>query len=281
MENCTDVGTGYNLGYATAGEWLEYTVNVTTAGKYNLVLRAACNGDARTVDIQANGVTVAPNVAIPNTTGWQIWQDVTVKDVTLTAGIQVIRVTIGATDYVNLNYMTFAPASTPPTVSISAPVANAEFTTNQKITITATAASATGTIASVKFYAGTTLLNTDESAPYSYEWSGMAVGSYSITAVATDNSGATTTSTAVAVKVNAAPLSIKLKAGWNLIGCPIDGSTNIETALASIWSNVLVVKNMEAFYDKSQATMFNTLLKLDWGKGYLVKVNAACELTWK
>ncbi|MBK8808169.1 MAG: endo-1,4-beta-xylanase [Bacteroidales bacterium] len=161
LETCTDAGAGYNLGWTTAGEWLEYTVNVANAGKYNLVIRAACNGDGRTVDIQANGVTVAPNVAIPNTTGWQIWQDVTVKDVTLSAGPQVIRVIIGATDYVNLNYMTFASSSTPPTVSITAPAANAEFTANQKITITATAASATGTIASVKFYAGTTLLNTD------------------------------------------------------------------------------------------------------------------------
>jgi hypothetical protein len=54
-----------------------------------------------------DGTVIANNVAIPNTTGWQAWQTVTLKNVALTAGQKVLRVTIGATDYVNLNYIEF------------------------------------------------------------------------------------------------------------------------------------------------------------------------------
>lgn len=107
IEECSDDGGGYNIGYATVGEWLEYTVNVQTAGVYKLTLRVACNGDGRTVSLSTNGSPIASNVAIPNTGGWQTWQDVVIEDIALEPGEQVIRITIGAQNYVNLNYMRF------------------------------------------------------------------------------------------------------------------------------------------------------------------------------
>ena len=110
IEDCTDTGGGYNIGYGIAGEWLEYTVNVATAGKYNLDLRVACNGDGRKVTVVMGDKTIASEVIIPNTAGWQAWQTISVKNIDLTAGTQIMRLTIGATDYVNLNYVTFALA---------------------------------------------------------------------------------------------------------------------------------------------------------------------------
>ena len=107
IENCTDVGGGYNIGYATAGEWLEYSVDVQTPGEYSIALRVACSGAARTMSLAMDGVDIAKDVAIPNTTGWQVWQTVTVPNVSLKAGKQILRMTIGATDYINLNYVTF------------------------------------------------------------------------------------------------------------------------------------------------------------------------------
>jgi GH35 family endo-1,4-beta-xylanase len=107
IENCTDVGGGYNIGYATAGEWLEYSVEVEKPGTYDLDLRVAADGTDRTVSVSMDGVNVASNVAIPNTGGWQAWQTTTVKNIDLKAGKQILRVTIGTTSYVNLNYVTF------------------------------------------------------------------------------------------------------------------------------------------------------------------------------
>ncbi|MCR6642523.1 MAG: Ig-like domain-containing protein [Sporocytophaga sp.] len=99
-------------------------------------------------------------------------------------------------------------ANTPPTVSITSPAANAAFTAPATVTISANAADANGTVSKVEFFSGTTLLNTDNTAPYSYSWAGVAAGTYSITAKATDNSGAVTTSAAISITVTASTANI-------------------------------------------------------------------------
>jgi len=95
----------------------------------------------------------------------------------------------------------------PPTVSLTTPVSGATFTAPTTIAMAATATDSNGTVAKVDFYAGTTLVGTDTTSPYAYTWSGAAAGSYAIKAIATDNSGATTTSAAVNITVsgNVAP----------------------------------------------------------------------------
>ena len=91
--------------------------------------------------------------------------------------------------------------NTPPAVSLSSPASGASFAAGTSITVSATASDANGTVSSVKFYAGSTLLGTDTSSPYSVSWPTVGAGSYSLTAVATDNAGATTTSAARTVTV--------------------------------------------------------------------------------
>lgn len=111
IETCTDVGGGYNIGHSTAGEWLEYTVNVQSAGNYDIDFRAAAIGDGRTVSLTLGGTAIASNVAIRKTAGGQTWATTSVKNVPLTAGQKVLRLTIGATDNVNLNYMKFTAST--------------------------------------------------------------------------------------------------------------------------------------------------------------------------
>ncbi|MES3000187.1 MAG: Ig-like domain-containing protein, partial [Pseudomonadota bacterium] len=94
-------------------------------------------------------------------------------------------------------------ANTPPTVSITSPASGATFTAPASIALTAVAADANGTVTQVAYYRGTTLIGTATSAPYSVSWSNVAAGSYSLTAKATDNGGAVTTSAAVAITVTA------------------------------------------------------------------------------
>ncbi len=98
-------------------------------------------------------------------------------------------------------------SNTPPSVSITSPASGATFTAPASITINASA-SDNGTITKVDFYQGTTLLGADTAVPYSFNWTGVAASSYSLTAKATDNWGLTTTSSAVNIVVNpgAAPV---------------------------------------------------------------------------
>jgi hypothetical protein len=114
----------------------------------------------------------------------------------------------------------------PPTCTITSPANNATFTAGQDVTITASASDSDGSVARVEFYQGATKLGEDTSSPYSYTWSGVVAGSYSLTAKAFDDDGASTTSAAVSVTVEGAP------------DCDGDGLTDDEeTALGTDPSN--------------------------------------------
>jgi hypothetical protein len=89
-------------------------------------------------------------------------------------------------------------------VSLTSPSASDSYAAPASLTLAATAADADGSVAKVEFYQGSTLLGTSTASPYRYTWTGVVAGTYSLTAKATDNQGATTTSAAVNVIVGAA-----------------------------------------------------------------------------
>ena len=101
----------------------------------------------------------------------------------------------------------------PPTVSITNPLDGSTFNAGSNITVTAEAQDTDGTIASVDFYAGGTLLGRSTTAPYSTIWQNARPGTYSVYAVAADNQGAITTSSSISVLVTAT--SQPLPAGWS------------------------------------------------------------------
>jgi hypothetical protein len=94
-----------------------------------------------------------------------------------------------------------APVSTGPTVSITSPSGGQTFSAPANIPIDASASESGGSISKVEFFAGTTLLGTASTSPYSITWSNVASGSYSLTAEAFDATGNTATSAAVAITV--------------------------------------------------------------------------------
>jgi subtilisin family serine protease len=91
--------------------------------------------------------------------------------------------------------------NSPPAVSLTAPSDGAEFTAPATIEVTADAADADGSIENVTFYANDVLMGMDAAAPYSVNWGGAAIGSYVLVAVATDDLGTTTTSSAITISV--------------------------------------------------------------------------------
>lgn len=131
---------------------------------------------------------------------------ITMND-TVYVGIAVTshNVSVATTAVVEGLKITEAPTSTnkPPSVILSAPSNGAAFTAPASVTLTASATDTDGTIAGVEFYANSTLLGRDTSAPYAFTAS-LPAGTYSLTAVATDNTGATAISPAVSITVSAA-----------------------------------------------------------------------------
>lgn len=105
----------------------------------------------------------------------------------------------------------------PPTVMLTAPSAGATFTPGATITLTANASDANGTISQVEFLSGGVVLpgstdnpNPDTTAPYAFTWSNVPVGSYTLTAKATDNLGATATTPAITITVAGAAMCFVL-----------------------------------------------------------------------
>ncbi len=95
-----------------------------------------------------------------------------------------------------------SPVNIVPSVSLTSPSGGATFIEGANINITANASDSDGTVTKVEFYQGSTKLGEDTSSPYSYSWNNVQPGSYSLTAKATDNEGATTTSSTVNITVN-------------------------------------------------------------------------------
>ena len=90
------------------------------------------------------------------------------------------------------------PANQAPSVALSAA---ANGTVGSAMTLTATATDSDGSVTRVEFFDGATSLNVDTAAPFTFSWTPSTAGTHALTAVATDDQGATTRSAAVSVNV--------------------------------------------------------------------------------
>ena len=105
-----------------------------------------------------------------------------------------------------------------PSVSITSPSNGSSFEENQTIAITANASDDDGSIAKVSFYNGNQLIDEDTTAPYAINWNSVAVGEYSINAIATDDQGATGNSQTI-------QLTVKSSGGGTGDDCTVTGTT--------------------------------------------------------
>jgi hypothetical protein len=109
-------GGGYDVGWVAAGEWLQYTVNVASAGSYTAQFRVASLGQGGTFHLDVNGTNVTGPLTVPNTGGWQSWQTVTAA-VQLNGGLQTARLVIdsnGTNAAGNFDRIQITSGSTPP-----------------------------------------------------------------------------------------------------------------------------------------------------------------------
>lgn len=123
-------------------------------------------------------------------------------DTAVARGANILRVR-----YVGLNM--------PPSVNITSPTSGASFTAPATITINSAASDSDGTVSRVEFFQGATKLGEDTTTPYSYTWNTVAAGAYQLTAKATDNAGAISTSSVVNITVSGAPPPVGNGAGLN------------------------------------------------------------------
>ncbi|MCC6196383.1 MAG: DUF1800 family protein [Burkholderiales bacterium] len=96
-----------------------------------------------------------------------------------------------------------AGTNKPPQVALASSATT--LTVGQSATLTAAASDSDGTVSKVDFYNGAALAGSDTSNPYGHTFTPAAAGTFTFTAQAFDNAGASTTSNAVTIQVSANP----------------------------------------------------------------------------
>ncbi len=97
------------------------------------------------------------------------------------------------------------PGNAPPSAGMTSPLNGAIFTAPATITLSAAASDSDGSVTRVDFYANGSPIGSYWAPPYSISLPNIPAGNYTVSAVATDDRGATTTSAAVSVAVVSGP----------------------------------------------------------------------------
>lgn len=92
---------GSGVGWILAGEWLEYSINVSASGSYTIAIPLSHPGTGGAMHVSFNGVNATGSLDFPTTASWETQQTIT-KTVNLSAGPQVMLVAFdsnGSTGY--------------------------------------------------------------------------------------------------------------------------------------------------------------------------------------
>jgi photosystem II stability/assembly factor-like uncharacterized protein len=110
IEATTDVGGGYNVGWIEEGEWLTYDLEIPVDATYQLIARVASEINSNHgLGISLDGKEI-DRLNFKGTGAWQSWQDVTGKEIKLTAGKHQMRLDMQSSLF-NINYIELIPVT--------------------------------------------------------------------------------------------------------------------------------------------------------------------------
>ncbi len=127
LQTATDTGGGFYLGWATANEFVDYTVSVPYNATYSLSMRVAAAAGGGKFHFNVDGADATGAITMPNTGGWQHWTTITPGNVHLTAGQHVLRLQMdsvaSSSGYVgDFNFFQFARVHGTPFSGTAAPI---------------------------------------------------------------------------------------------------------------------------------------------------------------
>ncbi len=260
------------------------TVNVPVASTYRVWSRIkAPDSTNNSYLLEVDGgscITVGDSAITANTWTWVDYQSgnsATKTNLTLSTGNHTFKM-IGREPSVSLDLViltadtTCVPTgvgtncsnpgdTTQPSVSLTAPANNA--TVSGTVPLTATASDDVG-VTKVEFRVGATIVNTDTTSPYSYNWNSTSVndGPYVVSATAYDAAGNNRASS-VSITVSQAPPPPS-KAG-DVNG---DNSVNIFdlSILAANWGGTSKTRSQGDLNNDTQVNIFDlSILAANWG----------------
>ena len=155
------------------------------------------DGAVSKVEFYANGTKIGESTA-PYTIQWA---GAAPGDWSLTAVATDDRGARRTSSAVSIGVVPPTVENLPPNVSIARPAPNSTFAAGMPVSLTADADDPDGSISKVTFFAGATKVGETSIAPYTVHWTPAAPGLATVSAVATDNGGATTPSQPVVITI--------------------------------------------------------------------------------
>ena len=108
------------------GEWLEYDINVSSAGSFTAQMRLASRYSNAQYSIEVDGSKVSGNQAVGTTGGWQSWVTRTVSLGNLSSGNHTIRVNVENSGF-NFNWMNVVSSNSSTTTPVASTPTNSDF----------------------------------------------------------------------------------------------------------------------------------------------------------
>ncbi|ACL17144.1 Carbohydrate binding family 6 [Methanosphaerula palustris E1-9c] len=127
-------GSGYDVGYITDGEYLKYTINVTTAGTYTATFNVGSWEAGRTITVSDDDGDIAGTVNVPNTGSSSTFVSVPLT-LNLNAGTHVLKLTFNG-NHQNIDYIDFSTSVTPTTTATTVPTTTVTVTPTVTTTVT-------------------------------------------------------------------------------------------------------------------------------------------------
>ena len=101
-------GTGFVDYKNSSADYIEWTVNVPSAGTYDLSFRYALPSGNRPLELKINGTTEIASMDFMGTGGWTQWDTVSTSQ-TLNSGNNTVRITVVGSSGGNLDELTVGP----------------------------------------------------------------------------------------------------------------------------------------------------------------------------
>ncbi|MBK8807355.1 MAG: glycoside hydrolase family 9 protein [Bacteroidales bacterium] len=291
----------YAIAYIETGEWLEYTVFVEQSGVYDLQVYCAGELSNSKFSFSIDGKALTKSVSVPNTGGWRVWDTIVIPIVELVRGKHILRLSFdyGAWNIDGFEFISKIPdcAGVAGGIAYTDSCGNCVGGNTERLPCRSQTIILQKGINTVATFLDD-IQNSFASLFPIIDSSGMlSVTIYSESGLISPDSiqnGAIMNRTSGYLLVTEAidtlriygyettlPFEYEFKQGWNIFPFPLSAPQSIDVFFASILPIVEEIKDYQTFYNPLCPSFLSTLVLLQPGKSYLVKVSETVVLEIK
>ena len=246
----------YIIGWTAPNEWLDYIVDIQKDSYYNITASVSSAVSTAKFDVLLNGESITPEIQVPNSGAYTTYQDITLKNIKLPIGLNVLRIRTITAGF-NIDKLQCTDAVKTQTIAL-------KIGWNLISTNVYPQDSSIATL-----FAG---LDVQEIKTISSFWrKGQNTAFNSLQKITSGQGYLVKMNKAGTLNITGMPVETQnfasLHTGWQLIGCPFQNATTLTTYFNS--SNCKIVKNFDGFWIPNGTT--NSILTLEPGKAYYLK----------